>query len=285
MSRTTAPPLPPIARPATATALRIRIGDDATASAALPVRRYVDPHVAAAFVEPAPLTDAPPPAWPEPTNGTDVLVSPDRRPSPATDAWLAVPDHPDAPLPATVEVDGGRIRWRPGRAVLEGPIQRRDDLLPGLADFTFYEAQLRRLEAALPAHEAAAARDAPFAYRIADRDRDRWDRFGRTIEELATLRLTFARLEPRLGRPSRSLPPDGRRVFARLCTRAQIDDRLCAVSDRLEACEDVYEGAVDRITDHRWWRKGHRLEMIIVALLAIEGAQLAVELVLHLLKP
>ena len=159
-----------------------------------------------------------------------------------------------------------------------------DDVLAGLADFAFYEAELRRLELALPEFEAAAAIDAAFAYRIDDVDGDRWPRFGQTMERLAGMRLTFARLEPRLGRASPSLPVEGRRAFTRLSARAGVADRLAGLSDRLEACEDLYEGAVDRVTDHRWWRKGHRLEGIIVVLLAIEGAQLAAELVLHLLR-
>ncbi len=272
MSRTLAPqPLRPIT---SATAIRLRFGPaDGDV-----LRRYVDPRVAAAVaVRGTGPADAAA-AWPEPTDTLDVLVSTDRRPL-AADDWLAPPDHPDAPRPLAVRVDAGRVRWRPGRAVLEGPFANGDDVLAGLADFAFYEGELRRLEAALPAFESSAAADAPSAYRIVNDDR--YARFGETMERLAAARLTFARLEPRLGRPSPSLAVDGRRAFARLSARAGVEDRLGAVSDRLEACEDLYEGAVDRVTDHRWWRKGHTLESVIVGLLAFEGLQLAVDLFLR----
>ena len=225
-----------------------------------------------------------PPQWPEASEEVQVLISPDRRPPAAAEVWLARPDHPDAPLAADVPVDGGRLRWRPGRAVLQGPVTAQHDVLAGVADFAFYEAQLRRLEAALPPFEAGAADDVRIAFAINDADAQQWPRFAQRVEDLAALRLTFARLEPRLAGPSRSLPLAGRRVFRRLLACAAVEDRLAAVTDRLEACEDLYEGAVDRITDHRWWRKGHRLEAVIVVLLAVEGLQLAAELVLHLLQ-
>ena len=276
MSRTLTPPTP---RPiATATATRVRF----TAAADDPLRRYLDPRPAVAVVGAATVVPAPA-AWPEPVDTLDVLTSADRRPL-AADDWLARPDHPDAPLPITIPLAGGRLRWRPGRAVVEGPVDDAEAVTAALADFAFYEGELRRLELALPEFERAAADDAAFAYQIDGRAGERWPRFGRTMEQLATLRLTFARLEPRLGRPSPSLPPAGRRTFARLAARAGVEDRLVGVSDRLEACEDLYEGAVDRVTDHRWWRRGHRLEAVIVVLLAVEGVQLAAELVLHLLQ-
>ena len=268
---------------AATTAMRIDFADPAASVGATGrvLRTFVDPRSAVAIktpVEVAALEGEP--RWPEPVDVLNVRSFPDRRPT--ADGWLGRPDQPEAPVVTEVVVDGGRLRWRPGRAMLEGPVDGPDELLAGLVDFAFYEGELRRLEDALPPFEAAAAGDAPFAYAIDQADHDRWPRFRRTMEQLAALRLTFARLEPRLGRPSRALPPIARRAFTRLCSRAGVEDRLAAVSNRLEACEDLYEGAVDRITDHRWWHKGHRLEAIIVGLLAIEGIQLAVELVLRI---
>jgi len=81
-------------------------------------------------------------------------------------------------------------------------------------------------------------------------------------------------LEPRLLSPSRRLPVPSRRLFRQLCRRAAIEDRLSAITDRSEACEDLYEGAVDRLREHRWYRRGNLLEMIIIVLLLIEVIQL-----------
>ena len=113
------------------------------------------------------------------------------------------------------------------------------------------------------------------SFRIRFAGRHNWDRLGRTVESLARMRLTFARLEPQLYLPPRSLPPDARRLVSRLRARADAADRLEALSDRLEACEDLYEGAVDRITEFRLYEKGLLLEVAIVVLLAIEAVLLA----------
>jgi hypothetical protein len=92
------------------------------------------------------------------------------------------------------------------------------------------------------------------------------------------MRLTYARLERHLARGSRSLPAQGRRLVSRLLARSDAAERLSAFGDRLEACEDLYEGAVDRITDYRWYVKGFLLEAAIVVLLALEVALIVYDL-------
>ena len=66
------------------------------------------------------------------------------------------------------------------------------------------------------------------------------------------------------------MPPMRPALIRQLSRRATVEDRLSALNDRLEVCEDLYEGAVDRMTDDRWYRKGNLLELIIVILLLIE---------------
>lgn len=63
--------------------------------------------------------------------------------------------------------------------------------------------------------------------------------------------------------------------------RSPIPERLEAAGDRLEALEDLYEGAVDRINDHRYWRDGHRLEVGIIVILLIECAMIFADLYLR----
>jgi uncharacterized Rmd1/YagE family protein len=59
-----------------------------------------------------------------------------------------------------------------------------------------------------------------------------------------------------------------------LKARADIEARLEALNDRLETIEDLYEGAIDRITDYRNYRKGSFLEIAIIVLLGLEVALL-----------
>ena len=193
------------------TAWRIRFVSVAPAGAEV-LGRFVDPVNAVAVAQPLdPLASPSRATAPEPTDQLDVLVrsSPTESDS-ASAAWLNPPDHVNAPLPVSVPIGRGRITWCPGRALVEGA-GLRGELLGAIAEFAFYEAQLRRLEEALLPYETSAIDDVQNAYRITKQSRERGEQFGQTMESLALLRLSFARLEPRLLTPSRSfrLLPEG----------------------------------------------------------------------------
>ncbi len=185
-------------------------------------------------------------------------------------SWMSVPQDSPAVMTCVIETETGKLRWRPGRAVIEGPADESASLISALVEFSFFESELRRLEQAIVPHQASADRDVALAYNIRPADRSQWDRLYQTMEHLYQLRLQFARLEPNLYQSPRHLPAAERRVIDRLKARADIDARLEALNDRLETIEDLYEGAIDRITDYRNYRKGSLLEIAIVILLAVE---------------
>ena len=106
----------------------------------------------------------------------------------------------------------------------------------------------------------------------------------RKQEKVTGARLTFARLEPQFATRTRDLRAAGRRWFLRLRRAGKIFDRLEATSDRLEALEDFYEAATQRISDYRWYKEGHRLEKGIVGLLLLECSFMVADIVLHLLR-
>jgi hypothetical protein len=265
---------------------RIRFVDTAPAGAAV-VRRFRQPRACAAVeerVDPGALPREK--DWPEPTDQLVVVFVP--RAAAASwqkkdEGWLAPPAHPDAAPPVVIEREGYTIQWRPGRALVRGKVESADAVLAALAEFAFYEGELRTLEQALEAREATARADVARAHRVRFRDRRHWARLGETIEALAGMRLTFARLEPRLGKPTRALPVEARRVLARLLARADVEARLEALSDRLEACEDLYEGANDRVAEYRWYVEGHALEIGIIVLLVLEVLLMSADLCLRYL--
>ena len=130
--------------------------------------------------------------------------------------------------------------------------------------------EVAHFESLLPGFEKNASADVSFTYVIRRRDRREWHRIAGILETLARLRL---RLAVALAMPA-NLPLPSRRLLRKAGTIR----RLEAISDRLEALEDLYEGAVDRINDHRYWRDGHVLEIIIILFLALEGILIAVDL-------
>ncbi len=247
-----------------------------------PLRSFTQPRPCVAVEEAANLGVLPPVAWPEPTDQLDVVLVPPggREPGPG---WLAPPDYPDAPAAIVIERNGVTVEWRPGRAIVRGEADRFDEVLAGLADFAFYEGELRTLERTVEAAETAALADTARAYRIQDKDREHWPRFAELIEHFGRIRLRYARLEPRLIKGSRSLPPLARGLVNRLLAKADVNARLEAFSNRLEACEDLYEGATDRVADYRWYRTGHRLEWGIIFLLLLEVVVMSADLYIRYL--
>jgi hypothetical protein len=259
---------------------RIQFCAEAPQGAALR-RIFRQPRPAVAVEEEMSPADLPPPGvWPEPTGQLWVVLA---QPGETLDflhdpaAWLAPPDQPEAPLPVAVERQGMMLRWRPGRAVLQAPPDQMATALAALTEFAFYEGELRALERTVEDREPEAQRDVELAYRVRHRHRDQWPRLGDLLEGCARDRLTFARLQPRLARGSKSLPPAARQLVTKLLRQAAAPARSKALDIRLEALEDLYEGAVDRIADYRWYRNGHSLETTIILLLVLEAILMAVE--------
>jgi hypothetical protein len=227
-------------------------------------RRMSEPRDVVALREP--VAELAPPVWPAPVDRFELATTAQLDEKLKT--WMARPDHPQAVQTSTVRLDSTTVRWRPGRAVVEGEELR--DAAAALVEFSFFEAELRRLEAAIAPFQLGAERDVPLSYDVRPGDGIRWDRLYRTMEEISGLRLQFARLEPCLYLANRTYSADARRLIRRLATAADIESRLAALNDRIESCEDLYEGAIDRITDHRNYRREHFLEITIVVLLLLE---------------
>jgi len=161
-------------------------------------------------------------------------------------------------------------------------VEALEGVVDALTDFSFYEGELRNLERVLDMKEADAQVDVARAYRIRFRDRRHWRRIRETSEGMAQMRLTYASLESEFAKAPRSMAADGRQVMARLIDEAEIDARLEAASNRLEAFEDLYEGANDRIADYRWYLSSEWLETGIILLLVLEVAMLGFQIHHHL---
>ena len=183
--------------------------------------------------------------------------------------------------PIDVGQEQETIAWQPEHTLLQGRSDRLPDMLSGAVAFTFYEGELRAMERALEPLEAQAQSDVTLAHQIRRRDRRHWRRLRATMETLSTMRLSFARLEPLLAGGARDLTGDARDWISRLAEEADIFDRLEAASDRLETLEDLYEGANQRISEYRWYREGHFLEIGIIFILILECALMTGDLYWH----
>jgi hypothetical protein len=232
-------------------------------SAGLPVRRrFREPRAVAALqesVDPGSLPAV------VPTNELYLLRSPE---SGAAAGWMETNDGSQC---ITLKLPAGAAYWRRGRAAVEGAEASNEVLLDTLIEFAFLEGELRESEQALLPYENAAPADVPLAFQIRATSQPEWERLGQTLESLSRMRLRFTRLEPCLATasPWRDYP-ELRRVFTRLAIRSGVPARLEAFGDRLKTLEDLYEGAVDRITDFQAYRRTERLEIIIIVILVVE---------------
>jgi hypothetical protein len=185
--------------------------------------------------------------------------------------WLNEPTFD--PEQSTVELsfEGERIFWRPGRAVIVGDGEHGDDPLAGLAEFSFHEGELRKLERELEADWPRAESDALTAH---DVDRRALARSAAQISQMsrqtALRRIRFTRLSPRLDAPSLRLGDTSRRMVGKLAHEADIAGRIERVDKRLEVFESLYELANDRLADFTYFRLEYRLEVWIILILVIE---------------
>lgn len=173
------------------------------------------------------------------------------------------------------------LRWRPGLAVAQCRAENREAVVAALVEFTFYERELRALEKSVETGHFDAERDIEIGHRVKQRDHRQWPRLFDAGEQFSRLRLAFSRLEPLLGEPSRAVPSLGRKWLFRLLRRASIETRLESLSDRLEALEEFYEAATQRISEYRWYREEHLLEIGIIVLLLLECALMGGDIYLH----
>ncbi|MGA6973473.1 MAG: hypothetical protein WBY93_17740 [Candidatus Binatus sp.] len=196
---------------------------------------------------------------------------------------LAAADRHETGSTISIAVRGNGIQWRPGFAMVQGPaLDGLEGAVDALTNFSFYEGELRSLERVLDTMESDAHTDVARAYRIRFRDRLHWRRIRKTVENLAQMRLAYARLESEFAKAPRALGGDARQVMMRLIDEAEVDTRLEAASNRLEAFEDLYEGANDRIADYRWYLSSEWLEVGIIFLLLVEVAMLGFQIHRHL---
>jgi len=268
------------------TVRRIRLAAEAAPGTKVR-RRFTQPRPLVATeeaVESAALAATKP--WPEPTDRCDVVFVPGAAsadlPSHVAD-WLATPaDQPEAVPAVVVAGKEETVRWRPGQVVVQARAERLETVLAAITDFAFYEGELRALEEAVASHEAQARDDAGRVHSVRRAGRKERARFAALIAYFSELRLTYARLEPCLAAGgSRTLPADARRLMARLLRKADVEARLEAVSNRLEALEDLYEGGNDRVADYRWYRNGHLLEIGILVMLVFEAALMVADICIH----
>jgi hypothetical protein len=173
--------------------------------------------------------------------------------------------------PLTVRVNGfATVTWQSTQATVLADATHIESAVQAVNAFQARHQALLALAQPLLELEIQASSDVPLCYRIESRDRHQWPRLQSLIHQLARTRLDIARLHGELASEPTGLTPPAAKLLRKLGKAAGVKAQLNRLSDRYEALEDLYEGAIDRINDHRYWRNGHVLEVIIIVVLLAE---------------
>jgi hypothetical protein len=184
--------------------------------------------------------------------------------------WVLQQTDQTAPPAIDMLFQNERLLWRPGRAVFFGASERLAEIMPGLLHFVFLEGELRRLEAGIEACWGDADAHVPLTHQVDRHALRQWPEVNRKTELLARFRLRFARLEPALDKIPPWLTGPARRLAAECNVQAAVTDRLLAADDKIEALQDVYELANDRLSEFSYFSQEFWLEVGIVVILALE---------------
>jgi hypothetical protein len=184
--------------------------------------------------------------------------------------------------PVYVRYRGVELLWSPGRAVLLCDPTQVDALLPALAEFARYEAELRLIEQEIAAAWGELEQDNTLAFDVTTTDLARSSEVGGRMERTFRRRIRLARIEPHLGAPATDLSVAARHLGEELREKAAVEDRAEVVSGQLETFEHIYEMASQRMGEYKAARQGHIMELIIIVLLAAEAVLMAVQTILRL---
>ena len=196
-------------------------------------------------------------------------------------AWVDEAGPGQAGPSISAKAEDAMIWWRAGRATIQAPPERVGPALLALAEFAFYEAQLRRLEAETAAAWPEAQSDVPFTYSVDRKALTRHAAVGKRAVRVFHRRIEHVRIESHLFEPAAGLPPLARQLGEALREKAGVEERLESLDAQTEVYEFIYELAGQRMSDYSHFRHGVFLELLIVLLLTIEIGLMAVDLYMH----
>ena len=251
---------------------------DAAGPEQVVLREFPDPYPQpwCAVIEAVGLDRLPPVAAAERDDGFHLLFLPGGSATAIeqqklAEQWMTKPPDPGAEPTVEIVLRSERILWRPGRCLIQGAPDRMREMFLALADWCFYEGQLRKLERDLCNDAETLAGDVFLTTAAVDKESLR--ALLHAHERACTMthrRIRFTRLLRPLEKAPITLTGSGRRLFSELLVQCEVQDRLKAFDNRLEVYEDTYELANDRLMEYGNLRAEAKLEIWIIVILVVE---------------
>jgi hypothetical protein len=190
--------------------------------------------------------------------------------SATVDAWIEAGVSGDAASAPWMSFQGSRIRWSPDRCAILAPSDRLPAVRNALLEVSGHERALRAIERALDSAWPELDSDASLAFEFEEsavgRRKELRERLGRVL----LMRARLARIAPAVLAPPFYPPTLGSQVADRLRERLRIASRYEAAAIQVDAFRDTYDMCSQRASDFMLARTGHRLEWVIIVLLAAQ---------------
>jgi len=227
------------------------------------------------------LEERPVSEWPESTLGElpfgpdfDCLCVDASRAEPnaaaRAEAWIDPVGTTVASRSVRLKLTDGWVRVKQGRAVVFASKKEWDAIAAALADFCFYDFELRKLERDIAAEWPRAEADLPLASDVASEDLRKFGEISAMTRSVLARRIRLAKLERPLLKCQTPLPDAARKLAARLRVKFDVEDRAETLDGQIEVYEYIYEMANQRMSEYKNFRREYLLEILIVILLAGE---------------
>jgi hypothetical protein len=165
---------------------------------------------------------------------------------------------------------GTHVHWSAGRCAIAAPAERVAAVRAAILEATAHERVLRSVEEAMASAWPALESDAALAFEFDEasvgRRRELRERLHRTL----VLRARLARISPYLLAPLAHPPTLASQVGERLRERLRMPTRHEAAATQLDVFRDAYDMCGQRASEFMLARTGHRLEWVIIVLLAAQ---------------
>jgi hypothetical protein len=164
-------------------------------------------------------------------------------------------------------LQGVHIIWQPQRAVVFADPHRLEQVCQSLIEATYFEQELRRIEAEVDRNWDQTQRDSIFAFEFNEQSLPHKTNLRERFQSVLGLRIALARLTPQILVPHVYPPTIASQIGERLRERTRMPERLTLIDERLDAQERIYDHCAERVSEYVVARKGHILEWVIIILL------------------
>lgn len=187
-------------------------------------------------------------------------------------AWADRVTADGAALPVSLKGRGTEVWWCQAGAVLQCDPAEMEALRAAVVEFSFYERVLGAMEAEVASSWAMLEADRRLACTVTASDLKQGEAFADRMSDALGRRIRFARLQPHLLAPDRSMLPAGQSLGSSLREKTSVEGRAEALDAHLAVFEQIYELASPRMGESRDAHEGQRIEWIIIWLLVAEVA-------------